>query len=311
MPKSRYQVPAGQGPLIPLSGNDPNPYGSRWVHLPDGGLDAIRLTPEDLLDSNPMDQIGQSQVHWEFLFRLSDIIYYFYDLRDDVMLTVRSKILWRIPGLPEPAPDIAITQGLREIYEWDSESFDPARAGVWPCLIIEVATAFEEEVRSNDYEKKVDIYEKAGVPEYMIFEPSVGRHQGPLLLTGYRLGPDGQYQWIEPDSQGRLLSETTGLLFGVEEDGRTLLAIDTRTGERLLSPMEKLLRAKAARIAAEEQLARDIEARKAAEERAARAMDAQRLADEGRKAAEEREKAAEAEIARLRAELDKARNTDR
>jgi Uma2 family endonuclease len=289
--KSRYQVPAGQGPLIPESRDVLSLYGERWIHRPDGELDAIPLTPEDLLDSDPRDQIGQSQVHSEFLFRLFDILYSFYDLRDDVMLTTRGKILWRIPGLQEPAPDIAITQGLREIYEWDSESFDPARAGVWPCLIIEVATAFEREVRSNDYEKKVDIYEKAGVPEYLILEPPVGRNPGPLLLTGYRLGPDGQYQWMEPDSQGRLLSETTGLLFGVEEDGSTLLVMDAQTGERLLSREEKFLRAREARMAAEEQFARDIEARKVAEERAARETEAR--------------KAAEAEVApRLRAELE-------
>src|SRR5436305_13270431 len=114
----------------------------------------------------------------------------------------------------------------------------------------------------------------------MICEPAVGTHQSTLLVTGYRLGPDGQYQWIKPDSQGGLLSETTGLLFGVEEDGRTLLVIDTRTGERLLTREEQSLRDRAARKAAEEQIARDIEARKAAE----------------------------AEIARLRAELEKVQS---
>jgi hypothetical protein len=32
----------------------------------------------------------------------------------------------------------------------------------------------------------------------------------------------------------RLLSETTGLLFGVEEDGKTLVLVDSRTGESIL-----------------------------------------------------------------------------
>jgi hypothetical protein len=103
------------------------------------------------------------------------------------------------------------------------------------------------------------------------------------LLTGYRLRPNGQYSRIQPDTQGRLLSETTGLLFGVGSDGQTLTILDTRTGEWLVDSGD-LAR-------------REAEARKAAEDLAAREAEARR--------------AAEAELAKLRAELEKVRKAGR
>jgi hypothetical protein len=62
----------------------------------------------------------------------------------------------------------------------------------------------------------------------------------------------------EPDGEGRLLSETTKLLFGVDQDGNSLVIIDTMTGKRLPT-VEDLKRA----------LQEAIEARQAAEKRAA------------------------------------------
>jgi hypothetical protein len=86
-------------------------------------------------------------------------------------------------------------------------------------------------------------------------------------LLGYRLGPSG-YQPIEPDEEGRLLSETTGLWFQVTPDGNRVRMFEHPSGQPLLTRRdEEILR----------------------------------------KAAEETAKAAEAEIARLRAELDRLR----
>ena len=59
------------------------------------------------------------------------------------------------------------------------------------------------------------------------------------MLLGYRLGRDGRYRQIKPDAQGRLLSEATGLLFGVGEEGQTPIIFEAQTGERLLDPKEQ------------------------------------------------------------------------
>ncbi|HEY2294424.1 MAG TPA: hypothetical protein VGM86_27305, partial [Thermoanaerobaculia bacterium] len=55
------------------------------------------------------------------------------------------------------------------------------------------------------------------------------------------------------DDRGFLLSETTGLLFGIARDGRTPLVVDAATGKRLLTGKEAAREAEAelARIRAE------------------------------------------------------------
>jgi hypothetical protein len=143
-------------------------------------------------------------------------------------------------------------------------------------------SSIDAATRRNDYEKKVAIYERVGIPEYVIVDPPARATQGRLLLTGYRLGADGRYRRIEPDVEGRLLSETTQLLFGVDQDGVSLVVIDGRTGRRLRTSSE----VEAALEVAERQTL-------AAEERAEREAEARR--------------AVEAELARLRARLESGR----
>ncbi|HEX4961936.1 MAG TPA: Uma2 family endonuclease [Thermoanaerobaculia bacterium] len=280
----------------PETAPDPFRYGWRWhtVRLPGGEVldEQVPLTADDLLDPQPGDQVDQSQLHWELLFLLARILDRFYEIRDDVTLAVDLKMLWRIPGLKEPSPDMAVIPGVRRKVDPARTSFDVVEEGVRPCLILEVVSATDPEIRRNDYEKKVKIYQQVGVPEYVILDPPTPVTGGRLLLLGYRLDRNDQYRPIQPDAQGRLLSETTNLLFGVGEDGRTPVIFNAQTGERLLDPKEQADRA-------EEKAAREVEARKI--EATAR------LAAEARADREaEARKAAEAEIARLRDELRKA-----
>jgi hypothetical protein len=77
-----------------------------------------------------------------------------------------------------------------------------------------------------------------GVPEYLLLDLPCPDTFYLFKIRGYRLGPDRRYQPIEPDAEGRLLSETTDLLFGVSPEGDRIEVFDARTGERLLSPRE-------------------------------------------------------------------------
>jgi Uma2 family endonuclease len=78
-------------------------------------------------------------------------------------------------------------------------------------------------------------------------------------LLGYRLDASGRYQPIELDAEGRLLSETTGLWFQASPDGERVFVFEHPSGRRLLNSAEH-----------EEQATREAEARKAAEEEVAR-----------------------------------------
>jgi Uma2 family endonuclease len=316
MGESLHKMPAGPEPRSApetSAGTDPFRFGWRWrtVHLPGGEVldKRIPLTADDLLDPQPGDQVGQSQPHWECLFLLAKILDRHYEVREDVTLAVDLKMLWGIPGLQEPAPDMAVISGVRRKFDPTRICFDVVKEGVRPCLILEVAAA-DPEVRRNDYEKKFEIYQRVGIPEYVILDPPTPLTAGRLLLLGYRLGRDGRYRRIKPDAQGRLLSETTDLLFGVGEDGETPVIFNAQTGERLLDPKEQADRA-------QETAARETEARKAAEAHAVRETEARKSEVTARLAAEKRadreaearkieveaRKAAEAELARLRAEL--------
>ena len=246
--------------------DDPFRYGWRWreVRLPNGKVvdQQIPLTPDDLLDPQLGDEVPQSDPHSIVATALYELLKrHFAPL--DIAVFFDMKIEWGIPGLPGPSPDVIVLRGLsqregRTIYRVAEER-------VLPCLIIEVASFSDAEVYNNDHVKKVEIYQRAGVPEYLIIDPPLPPEEG-LKLTGYRLAPDGTYRRIKPDSRGRLHSETTGLFFAPSENGQTVRGGDAATGKWLLTPSEE----EAARKAAEERAVREAEARKAAEAETAR-----------------------------------------
>lgn len=282
--------PVRKQPAGGVLDDDPFFYGSRWisVRLPDGKVvdQQIPLTPDDLLDPQLGDEVPQSDQHFELMSWLVGLLKRYFVSQEDVKVVGDLKMIWGIPDLPEPSPDVAVIPNVRDKGK-DRESFDVRQEGTRPCLIIEVVSSKDAETRRNDYENKVPIYEQAGIPEYLIYDPPTRFTRNLLLLTGYRLGINGRYRRMEPDDRGLLRSETTNLLFGIAEDRRTPLVIDAATGQRLLTGEE------AAREA-EERMRKETEARGAAEERA-------------RKEAQAR-KAAEAELARLRAELERLKN---
>jgi Uma2 family endonuclease len=255
---------------------DPFRYGwrPRYVRLPNGELDEQRipLTLEDLLDPQLGDVVTQSEPHFGLMIALAELLRRHYESRDDVYVAGDMKMLWGIPGIPEPSPDIAVIFGVRNKLD-PRTSFRCKREGTRPSLIIELVSSIDSGTRNNDYEKKVKIYQRVGIPEYFIFDPPTPVTDERLLLTGYRLDAAGRYREVDPDSLGRLNSVTANLLFGVSDNGRSPEVIDAATGKTISTPGQL------------------DKARQAAEARAL--------------AAEERVRTAEAEIARLRAELNR------
>jgi len=299
------KMPADWEPRPAPEEADPFRFGWRpkYVRLVGGKVEKQRipLTAADLLDPQLGDEIlVQGGPHATLATDLLELLKRRFKPDKSVLVTFDKKMLWGIPGLPGCSPDVAVIRGVRNREKAARRlTFDVLKEGVRPCLIVEVVSSQYEETRDNDYVAKVGIYERAGIPEYLILEPTFtwGDH---ILLTGYRLGLDGGYSPIEPDAQGRLLSETTGLLFGEDEDGSVLL-IDAQTGERLRKPSQLEVDEKAATKRAA------LEAKRATREAKARAIaEKARIAAEKRAEQEaEARKAAEAEIARLRAELDR------
>jgi Uma2 family endonuclease len=260
----------------------------------------LPLTREDYLNPRFGDKWVQGRPHGRAIVDLADRLERCFDSRPELVILVDVQhVLGR--GLPKPSPDISVIRGARDPDRINS-SYDMARQGVPPCLILEVISPQDARIREVDEIDKVQLYQRIKVPEYLLLElprePS-----GRLRIFGYRLDSAGTYQEIVPDEQGRLLSETTGLWFSISPKGDQVVIREVATGELVPTSKEE----EKARKRAEAKAAREAAARQAADE-ARQAAEAKAAAEtEARHLAEEQAAAAETELARLRAEIERLR----
>jgi colicin import membrane protein len=259
---TRQEEPAGElpdddGPGITLM---------RWVERPGGELEqaAMPLTPELFLHSELGDHMTQGTRHSSTARRIAGLLDHHFREEPDVLVTFDLKH-YLGTGLPWPSPDVSVIRGLSD-PKADRESFDLEEEGKRPCLIVEVVSPRSSRIRQTDLVSKVEIYALAGILEYVVVDST--RRDRRFRLLGYRLDRSGRYRAIEPDDQGRILSETTGLWFQISPDGEQVLLFKAPTGEPLLAWED------------EEKL---------------------------RKTAEEEAAAAKSELARLQAELERLR----
>jgi Uma2 family endonuclease len=226
--------------------SDPFYWGSRLVRaVGDDGesyLQEVPLTRSDILDPQEGDMMMQGPVHDYVARTLTDMIDRWFNAKD-VAVYHDVKILWGIEGLSDPAPDISVIKGVRDKLAADRASFSVAEEGVRPCLVIELISPRYEEIDRRD---KLQIYERAGVPEYLIIDVT----STPVAIDAFRMSPAGTYLRCP---SGRFESHTTGLRFRPGTGHLEIIVEDAATGERLLTSQE------------------EAEARRAAEKRAAQA----------------------------------------
>ncbi len=252
----------------------------RWIERPDGRMEQVELplTPERFLNPQVGDQMTQGRRHGETAAELAALLRDHFQMAPDVLVLFDVKHIFD-PALPEPGPDVSVIRGVRD-KEADRESFNARKEGAVPSLIIEVVSPRDTRIRRADVETKVRIYERAGIQEYVIVDST--RRDRRFRLLGYRLGEAGQYLPIEQDADGRILSTTTGLWFQVAPDGNRVLVFEHPGGRQLLNLQETGEKAR-----------RETKAREEADEKARREAEARLQA--------------EAEIARLQAELERLR----
>jgi Uma2 family endonuclease len=232
----------------------------RWVEQPDGrfALVELPLTRELYLNPRIGDKLTQGELHGDVMADLKGLLGRHFKPQRDVKVLMDMKHTFG-RGLYAPGPDISIVRGVRD-PERKLDSFNVVKEGVSPSLLIEIISPLDPRVREMDEVDKYQFYQQVGIPEYLMVDPPRKSNEHRFQLKGHRL-VEGRYQPIAPDAQGRLLSETTGLWFGVSADGQQIEVFDARTGERLLTPEE----IQEGRQAAEEKVARETAARKLAE----------------------------------------------
>jgi Uma2 family endonuclease len=223
---------------------------SRWVERPGGRMELVEmpLTPELFLNPRVGDHMSQGKRHSDTARQIADLLDDFFQPVPDVLVTFDLKFLFG-PGLDQPSPDVSVIRGVRN-RDADRESFDVVAEGVHPCLVVEIVSPLSSRIRKADLEDKVALYRRVGIPEYLIVDSQ--RRDRRYRLLGHRLGLSG-YRPIEPDEEGRLLSETTGLWFQVSPDGNRVRIFEHPSGQPLLTRREEknLAQAENARLQAE------------------------------------------------------------
>jgi Uma2 family endonuclease len=219
-------------------------------------------------DGRPM---GETDIHRQAMIRHIELLEHYYEGQQ--VYVSGDLLVYYEQGNPKKfvVPDAfvakGIAPGLRRIYK------------VWlekkaPDVAIETTS---RKTKRKDTIEKPALYARLGIHEYFLFDPTEEYLSPPL--QGYRLhGAD--YQPIEPDAEGGLVSESLGLRLRFEKGQLAFYRLDT--GERLLTAQERVAIESAARR----------------KEAAARQREA-----ELRQRETELRQAAEAEVARLREEL--------
>ena len=114
--------------------------------------------------------------------------------------------------------------------------------------------------RREDFDKKMRLYAQLGVKEYFIFDPEYPKRRKPL--NAYRLTPSGYVEVLV--SGGRVMSEALGL--ELVDTGETLRLFDPKARRFLPTEDEE----SQARLEVERKLRAEIEARQQAEAELAR-----------------------------------------
>lgn len=219
-------------------------------------------------DGKPM---GETDDHREEMVRHIEVLKDFY--RGQNVYVSGNLLVYYVEGSPQKyvVPDAFVAKGIsprrRRIYKIWVE-------GKAPDVVIETTS---RKTRRKDTVDKLQLYAQLGVGEYFLFDPHQEYLEPPL--RGYRLAGDG-YEPIRPGKDGSLESLELGLRLEIDEDRLRFVRLDT--GQRLLTRDERAESEAQARQ-------REAEARQREAERADREAQARQ--------------AAEAEVARLRAEL--------
>lgn len=221
-------------------------------------------------DGKPM---GETDEHRDEMVRHVQLLRHHY--RGQQVYVSGNLLVYYEQGNPKKfvVPDAFVVKGVdprkRRIYKiWVERKA--------PDVVIETTS---RKTRRKDTDEKPPLYARLGVKEYFLFDPDQEYLDPPL--QGYRLG-DAGFVKLDPDETGALVSEELGMKLCIEMGLLQLYRLDT--GERLLTGDERA----------------ELEA----EARQREAEGRQREAEARQREAEAR-RAAEAEVARLREELER------
>jgi Uma2 family endonuclease len=214
-------------------------------------MHAIPLRQDDVFypesDGQP---IGETQIHLHEIFYLIEAFEKRFQAEDDVYVGGDLLLYYR-QGDPKKVicPDVMVVRGVPKLPM--RRTFKLWGEGEAPCLVIEVSS---ESTQDKDFGSKKSLYESLGIEEYFLYDPLAERIP---QIQAFRLADDGRYQPVDPEPDGSLVSQTTGVTLRMEGD--RIRMIETATGRPFLRIEEmdaELEAARSARRGLEDEVAR-------------------------------------------------------
>ena len=189
----------------------------------------LPLERQDFLDPQEGDEFAHGPRHAADVQTLRRILRAVQRFNPATVVLSAVKIRWPQPGLPAPAPDLAIVTPVSDPGRRRT-LFDLAAEGAAVPFILEVTSP---QLAELDLVDKRQLYENYRVGEYFILHSDEDALTGAVRYQwfGYRL-EGTSYQPIQPDNEGRLYSATNWAWFAVAAGGVTV--IDERSGQPLL-----------------------------------------------------------------------------
>ena len=201
------------------------------------------LSAADFLNPQADDEFFHGEAHDRSVRLLSSMVHHHYRYSPTASVHIRPRIIWRDTSLDQPMPDVVVVNylsdplRLRPVLDLATEQDAPGVEGeVSIRAIFEVTSPL---LAAVDLEAKRALYERAGVPEYWIFDSGLRPEQDQVRFTinGYRL-QDGRYQTFAPNAQGRFESKACRLWLAPSDDQSGFVLGDLRTGNPLPMPAE-------------------------------------------------------------------------
>ena len=186
-------------------------------------------------DGKPM---GETDLHRDWMVRILDMLRYRY--RGQSVYVASNLLVYYEEGIPQRfvVPDNFVVLGcdpkLRRVFK----TWEEAKS---PDVVFEVTS---RSTKQDDESFKPQIYERIGVKEYFLYDPTNDYLQPPL--QGYRLQGEEAFVAITANKDGSLACKTLGIRLRL--DNHDLVMCDAATGDVLLTEAEA---ERAAREAAE------------------------------------------------------------
>lgn len=233
-------------------------YGFRYVPRIHNGIEIweqIPLTLDDVLYPQLDDKVNQSLDHSVCATNLYESLKPFATNNPGMLVLFDVMVNWNIPTIKNPVSDITILINVPNTNVTSKGSYDLAQCGGDPLVTLEVtslSTRPTDVGTTMSRRNKLRIYQRIGIPYYLVVDDYKKEDDYPPPIFGYRLY-QGRYYPMITDYRERLRIPQIGLSLGPYDEEAAWF--DT-SGKRLLTTTELFYLAETQRERAEEEKAR-------------------------------------------------------